>query len=293
MHDIPSTHVYLPYHVLQLVAKFLKIFVGLKMKGQTNKPNECLPESVASDSGEPHNNRPLQAEDSLTCSDLDGSSHTAYRGESCLMGRLEKSYFVERPQKISRGTRGPYKKKGDAVERMHAGGNYYEQIQMRRQKILSFLEKDIFQINRPDIRRFMNSNHAYECLLPYHLFSPLLHEDAMFVNTSELAVIEDEIEASVELLNEVIAYESRPTVMEKSLICELLLYHQQRYINSTYGAEAGKSREYGRREKQQRRPKPQLNKRNTVFRLKIVLSRENDVDVRNGKLYFKTREHCN
>lgn len=48
-------------------------------------------------------------------------------------------------------------------------------------------------------------------------------------------MFEDEVKASMEMFSKVIALELEPMVTGKTLVCELLLYHQQRYINSIYG----------------------------------------------------------
>ncbi|AFN83514.1 hypothetical protein EROM_080990 [Encephalitozoon romaleae SJ-2008] len=186
----------------------------------------------------------------------------------------------------TKGVRGPYKK----AKRVEEGGygylygNLYEQAQARRQKILGFLQKDLFQIGRPDLRRFMNVNHAYECLLPYHIFGFDLYEDMLFMSSKEAGGISSEIDEMIELMKDAVVLESRPVVVEETLVCELLLYYQQRYINSIYGD--------GKKQKAQRRYRQQLNKRNTVFRLKIGVRepRGNDVNVRNGRLYFKKYE---
>lgn len=183
----------------------------------------------------------------------------------------------------AKGVRGPYKK----AKRVEEGGygylygNLYEQAQARRQKILGFLQKDLFQIGRPDLRRFMNVNHAYECLLPYHVFGFDLYEDMLFMSSKETGGISSEIDEMMELMKDAAILESSHVATEETLVCELLLYYQQRYINSIYGD--------GKKQKVQRRYRQQLNKRNTVFRLKIGVRgpRENDVNVRNGRLYFK------
>ncbi|KMV65626.1 hypothetical protein M970_081010 [Encephalitozoon cuniculi EcunIII-L] len=182
-----------------------------------------------------------------------------------------------------KGARGPYKKsKGaDGGSYGYLYGNLYEQAQARRQKVLGFLQKDLFQIGKPDFRGFMNANHAYECLLPYHVFGSGVYEDMLFANSREMEVIPSEIDEVVSLMKEAAVLESRSLATEETLVCELLLYYQQRYINSIYGDE--------RKQKGQRRYRQQLNKRNTVFRLKIGVRtpKGNDVDVRNGRLYFK------
>ncbi|ADM12028.1 uncharacterized protein Eint_080960 [Encephalitozoon intestinalis ATCC 50506] len=183
----------------------------------------------------------------------------------------------------TKGVRGPYRKtRGiDGGGYGHLYGNLYEQAQARRQKVLGFLQKDLFQIGRPDLRRFMNLNHAYECLLPYHIFGFDLYEDMLFMNSKEVDGISMEIDEMMGLLKEITVLENRPLATEDTLVCELLLYYQQRYINSVYGD--------GRKQRAQKRYRQQLSKRNTIFRLKIGLrpQKGNDVDIRNGKLYFK------
>ncbi|KAG5860522.1 hypothetical protein KMI_01g01620 [Encephalitozoon hellem] len=183
----------------------------------------------------------------------------------------------------TKGVRGPYKK-AKKVEEGGYGylyGNLYEQAQARRQKILGFLQKDLFQIGRPDLRRFMNINHAYECLLPYHIFGFDLYEDMLFMSCKEVSGALDLVGEMTELMKEVGALEGRPVATEETLVCELLLYYQQRYISTMYGD--------GKKQRIQRRYRQQLSKRNTIFRLKIGIraQRENDVNVRNGRLYFK------
>ncbi|KAM0671271.1 hypothetical protein OCOL_001723 [Ordospora colligata] len=160
-------------------------------------------------------------------------------------------------------------------------GNFYKHAQTHRQKVIGFLQKDLAQIEKPDLRRFLNINHAYECLLPYHLFGSHLYEDMMFMHTNEIKDNE-EIDAVLQLLKETVE-DVKSCDTNESLVCELLLYYQQRYINSMYA----ESREH----KNARRSRHQLNRRNTVFRLRIGADElKRDVTIREGRLYFKKGE---
>lgn len=229
------------------------------MKGQ-NGPNECLPVDVGN-SNESHNAAPL---DLLDCHSQEADSH---------LGSIDGSGPAD--VHLAERRRGPYRKGGEVR------GNYYECVQQRRQRILSFLQKDMFQICRPDLRRFANSSHAYECLLPYHVFHPLIYEDAMFEGTCELDVVEEEMRSVREALGTAAGVGCSPAVLEQTLVCELLLYYQQRYINSASGDGDG--------QRMQKRARMQLSKRNTVIRLKldVGVSVDNSVSVRNGCLYFR------
>ncbi|KAH9411034.1 hypothetical protein HK407_09g14520 [Ordospora pajunii] len=160
-------------------------------------------------------------------------------------------------------------------------GNFYEHAQQHRQKVICFLQKDLAQIEKPDLRRFLNISHAYECLLPYHLFGSHLYEDMMFMHTKEMEGNE-EVDAVVQLMSETAEDAKSPDINE-SLVCELLLYYQQRYINSMYA----ESREH----RHARRLRHQLNRRNTVFRLRMGADElKRDVTIREGRLYFKKCE---
>lgn len=181
-----------------------------------------------------------------------------------------------------RGARGPYRKsKGSEPGGYgHLYGNFYEQAQARRQKALGFLQKDLFQIGKPDLRGFLNINHAYECLLPYHVFWDGVYEDMLFANSKEVLTVPAEIEEVVPLLRGLVEAEGRQAATEETLVCELLLYYQQRYINSTYG---------DGQQQRARRYRQQLSRRNTVLRLRVddAVREGNNVDVRDGRLYFK------
>lgn len=204
-------------------------------------------------------------------------------GRECVGRGKQEKCGKETERKVGRGSRGPYKKSRAAET---GSGNYYGQVQMRRQKVLSFLQKDVFQINRPDLRRFMNSNHAYECLLPYHIFYPRIYEDEMFVNTNDVDGMSEETVQTAGVLREAAELETRTGALGQTLICELLLYYQQKYINSVHGrSEEGTWREETGRH---RRERQQLGRRNTVLRLRTARTVSGSGgSLRDGKLYLR------
>lgn len=53
----------------------------------------------------------------------------------------------------------------------------------RRNRVLNHIRREQFLICFPSTRPFLNSQHAFECLLPYHFFSTHTTEDFLFLNT--------------------------------------------------------------------------------------------------------------
>lgn len=99
---------------------------------------------------------------------------------------------------------------------------------IRKEKILAFIEKDIFVLNNYETAPFKNKNHAIECLIPYHIFN-LTVDDIKFRGSDvqidigkELSIMKEKIKSMME---------------DSPLECDgftpqLLLYHEQRYLNS-------------------------------------------------------------
>lgn len=103
-----------------------------------------------------------------------------------------------------------------------------EIINNRKNKVLSFVEKDLFIVNNYESAPFKNKNHAVECLIPYHVFQ-VMADDIKFKGSDidiELAREVDVVTARLEELIEETAFNS------DGFTPQLLLYHEQRYINS-------------------------------------------------------------
>jgi hypothetical protein len=201
-------------------------------------------------------------------------------------GRRNGAIQHEPPRRTRMANTGRHRSEGP-FERPQLFHNYYEQVQLRKQKIAGFLQKDLCQINRPDLRAFLNRSHAIECLLPYHVFSPMIYEDLLFTSTRACSAVEDELRMAMEQLRDAMRLERKHLVMEKSLVVDLLLYYEQRYMNTICmsGREDAQPQERPR----QKKNKGVLNKRNTILRLKYAPedSEGNHATIRNGKLRLK------
>lgn len=98
----------------------------------------------------------------------------------------------------------------------------------RKDKIHAFIEKDIFTLNNYETAPFKNKNHAIECLIPYHIFH-LTADDIKFRGSD----IEVNLERQFAIANEKIKnllYEH--TFDNEGFTPQLLLYHEQRFMNS-------------------------------------------------------------
>lgn len=99
---------------------------------------------------------------------------------------------------------------------------------IRKDKVLAFIEKDIFVLNNYETVPFNNKSHAIECLIPYHIFH-LTADDIKFKGS----------DVEIEMKNEVNVMRTKINNMinEHAYDCEgftpqLLLYHEQRVLNS-------------------------------------------------------------
>ncbi|KAF9762112.1 hypothetical protein NGRA_2207 [Nosema granulosis] len=155
-------------------------------------------------------------------------------------------------------------------------GNFYDVVQERKERILSFLQKDILQISNPDLRPFNNPQHAYECLIPYHLFRKGLYEDQIFLNTNIVPDLRDSYTDCLRAFDEIVEIYNRPLVKEHGVVTELLLFYEQRYVKGCQS-----------KEKVVIKKKNLLNKRNTVIRLRVEdRGCKNGVRISNYKFYF-------
>lgn len=144
-------------------------------------------------------------------------------------------------------------------------GNFYELIYNRKVKILSFLNKDLNQINNPDFRQFESLEHAYELFLSYHIFYPYLYEDYLFMHSLETYNFEKDMEI---LLNglETVKNLNTNVIDEHGFAAELLLFHEQQRLSGGHEIEEESvDRLYVKR-------KTGLNRRNTIIRLKAINS---------------------
>ncbi|KAI4293329.1 hypothetical protein PAPHI01_2603 [Pancytospora philotis] len=103
-----------------------------------------------------------------------------------------------------------------------------EILNIRKNKVLSFMEKDNFIVNNYEAAPFKNRNHAIECLIPYHLFQ-IMAEDIKFKGADVEVDLAREAEELCERLTGLV---EETAMSEESFASQLLLYHEQRYINS-------------------------------------------------------------
>lgn len=98
----------------------------------------------------------------------------------------------------------------------------------RKEKVLSFVEKDIFLVKNYESNPFKNKNHAIECLLPYHIFQ-LIPDDIKFRGSDIDINLNQEIGTLISKVNKMA---SDINIKDLGFTAQLLLYHEQRYINS-------------------------------------------------------------
>lgn len=99
---------------------------------------------------------------------------------------------------------------------------------IRKEKILAFIEKDIFLLNNYETVPFKNKNHAIECLIPYHIFH-LTADDIKFRGSD----VEIDIDSQIEILkNQVKTMITEHAFDTDGFTPQLLLYHEQRVLNS-------------------------------------------------------------
>lgn len=103
--------------------------------------------------------------------------------------------------------------------------------EIRKNKVLAFIEKDLFVLNNYETQPFKNKNHAIECLIPYHIFS-LTADDIKFRGSD--AEIDMKKEMTL-MKNKLVKMINEHTFESEGFTPQLLLYHQQRYIaNNSY-----------------------------------------------------------
>ncbi len=100
--------------------------------------------------------------------------------------------------------------------------------EVRKNKVLAFIEKDLFLLNNYETAPFKNKNHAIECLIPYHIFS-LTADDIKFRGSDAEIDMKREMEAMQTKLKKMI---QEHCVEIEGFTPQLLLYHQQRYLNN-------------------------------------------------------------
>ncbi|KAI5169896.1 hypothetical protein PAEPH01_1084 [Pancytospora epiphaga] len=103
-----------------------------------------------------------------------------------------------------------------------------DKINNRKSKVLSFVEKDLFIVNNYESVPFKNVNHAVECLIPYHIFQ-IMADDIKFKGSD----IDIELSKELDIL-----FKKLETAIEEipksdgCFVPQLLLYYEQKYINS-------------------------------------------------------------
>lgn len=103
-----------------------------------------------------------------------------------------------------------------------------EVLDERKAKIMSFVEKDIFVVNNYESAPFKNKNHAIECLIPYHIFQAMV-DDVKFKGSD----VEIDLRKGLSVLEKkVLELYEETCFRNENFTPQLLLYHEQRYINS-------------------------------------------------------------
>ncbi|KAL4720438.1 hypothetical protein ACJJTC_010673 [Scirpophaga incertulas] len=100
--------------------------------------------------------------------------------------------------------------------------------QIRKDKILAFIDKDLFTLNNYETAPFKNKNHAIECLIPYHIFH-LTADDIKFRGSD----VEIDMKQEINLMRAKIGTMIKEHIYEDDgFTPQLLLYHEQRYLNT-------------------------------------------------------------
>lgn len=101
---------------------------------------------------------------------------------------------------------------------------------VRKNKILSFIDKDIFVLNNYETSAFKNKHHAIECLIPYHVFY-LTADDIKFRGADVEVDLTKDLETVSKKVRNMI---EEHAFEDEGFTPQLLLYHEQRYLNSLY-----------------------------------------------------------
>jgi len=98
--------------------------------------------------------------------------------------------------------------------------------EIRKNKVINFLEKDIFIINNYEQTPFKNRNHAVECMIPYHVFQTMA--DDLKFKESDVSI---DLSQAVQSLNNKIS-SMIDSIYETGdgFLPQLLLYYEQKYI---------------------------------------------------------------
>ncbi|KAF7683317.1 hypothetical protein TCON_1470 [Astathelohania contejeani] len=108
--------------------------------------------------------------------------------------------------------------------------NSISNIIHRRERILRFLHKDQYQIIHPDLRPFANTKHAYECLIPYHIFSKPAYEDLLYLNTSDREGLNEDIIALMERVDKELKYFEENQKIEQNVVLDILGVREAKYV---------------------------------------------------------------
>lgn len=100
--------------------------------------------------------------------------------------------------------------------------------QIRKDKIMAFIEKDLFVLNNYETTPFKNKNHAIECLIPYHIFH-LTADDIKYRGSDVEIDMKKELEAMKIKIKSMI---EEHCFDNDGFTPQLLLYHEQRYLNT-------------------------------------------------------------
>ncbi len=149
--------------------------------------------------------------------------------------------------------------------------------QVRRDQILAFIEKDLFVLNNYETTPFKNKNHAIECLIPYHIFH-LTADDIKYRGSNVEIDMKKELESMKIRVKSMI---EEHTFETDGFTPQLLLYHEQRYLNSlaqqNKPASASKKRKTSQGKKYMSIRIPRTNEFKVygpISRLRIMLNKE-------------------
>lgn len=130
----------------------------------------------------------------------------------------------------------------------------------RRKKILDQLYKDHMQVMNPDITPFHNAKHAYEYLLPYHIFSQPSYDDLVFEMSPKYTDLTEDVKNVTECIYNTI--DEHEKTLDQNIVMDLLLTEEQKYIVSKYSAYLK-----NKKKKIKLTPKPIMSKNTTSTRL--------------------------
>lgn len=114
-----------------------------------------------------------------------------------------------------------------------SNGAYFQQSLQEqfstKNKIIAFIEKDIFLLNHYESQAFKNIHHAIEVITPYHIFDKMV-DDIKFEGSNININLEDDIQRIEKVFLSFIGNTIIETNQNSSFLSQLLLFHEQRYF---------------------------------------------------------------